>query len=180
MEKRDFADFIQRLYAYLGKSRPLKDQMAEWFSEVHRLPAEFLEWVLPEMKRELDNLPINLPKYLRAMYGKWLNDHPEKQEFFRQCSESWCDGQGIIHAVKVMEDRTVQVTAFRCASCQQSRMPAFEATSRVLKESGWKLDCTEETNKRIQGRPRLEMRRTAPVGEITKSWGEREWLEHSR
>lgn len=177
MTKAAFWNHLKQVYGYYNESRPDKDTMASWFHELERLPDEFLDWAFTWMKKNVESPPFrkNYPRFVFSVWGRWLQENPEKREF-RSCSDPWCDGEGLIHSVKEGEGGTFPVYCFRCGTCQQSRMPAFTTTSKELRLAGYNLDCTDETNKRLAAQPKVERGRIrGNVGEITKTWGETEW-----
>lgn len=174
MIRKKFNAFLERLCEYYRHSVPTGGTLEAWFERVQQYPDEYLRWTYNQITETQEMFPRNLPNTMKALYGKWLIDHPEKREFC-YCSEPWCDGEGLIHAVKEGEGGTFPVYCFRCATCQQSRMPAFMTTSKELKLAGYKLDCTEETNKRLASQPKVERKGRGNIGQLTESWGEKEW-----
>lgn len=179
MDIKKFRGFLKQLCNYYQQSPPREEAQALWFQRVQSYGDEVLRFAYDEITRNHEVFPKNLPNTVGTLWGKWLNDHPERERKYRQCSDPWCD-QGEIHAARENKDGTVTVTAFRCRVCSQSRMAWPEAASVDLEARGWKLDCTEETNRRLAKQVKAGNVVRGNFGKITEAWGENEWLKHSR
>lgn len=180
MTKPKFRAFLKSLCSYYQQKAPLEESQDLWYERVHRYPDEYLRWAYEQITSKQEVFPKNLPNTMGALWSQWLVDHPEQREY-RACSDSWCDGTGIIHAVRLGDDGTVQSTAFKCRSCRQSQMPAFEASSADLKRAGWEKDDLDWRLKRAFDLPKLQNPvRNEAIGNLTKAWGEKEWEQHSR
>lgn len=149
MERNYFDDELDRLLASFSITRHFSDQQkAAIFDSVLEYPNEFMRWGVGRIVDTQDDLPRNLPKFLRALYLEWVREQPSEQkgpvgmeqDGDPRCPE--CGGTGWFHAWKMAGPASAP-TAIRCICnanpADEERVFGPAATRDLLDRNGWTL-----------------------------------------
>jgi hypothetical protein len=71
MDKTELVRAIAQAYGYWRLDKlPSEQQITLWLSQLEHIPGAALNWILPDLYQEHDNLPRNLPKAIKEAYAK--------------------------------------------------------------------------------------------------------------
>jgi len=149
-----FTDLVRRirnaygLTMYRKKAGEEQGEICDFLYEQvgYKIPTEASDWIYDSILRESDKLPQKLHITLGVHLGKWHQAHTKAEDKEYKCVRPECK-DGFLHVVK---DSYAYV--FRCMECnsRQSHSAIPGNTMHGLELAGYRLDCVDETMKRMK------------------------------
>jgi len=93
MNANTFDYFINDLFEYFGRKQPTKNQVGQWYDKVKHLDSGAIAYVKEDFENNLDKIPGNLPKAIKASCQHWMTDHPQEAGAVN-CE--FCEGSGAL------------------------------------------------------------------------------------
>ena len=81
MEQENFKKFLDRLAHYYDRREFFQDKTRnnQYFSKVKHIPGgEVLDFIFDQITDQYEYIPKNLPKAIRAAWGVYKSEHPDK------------------------------------------------------------------------------------------------------
>lgn len=131
MYREELTPLAVRIHKYWGKKIPDSETLDEWHQKVKHIPGGCLGWIAEQIN-SAEKIPGNIPQAIIGLWGEWLRQHPQQQEYKRGCPD--CNG-GYIHCEKEGQEFT-----FRCINCKPTS-PAIVpyVSQRMLLSKGYKI-----------------------------------------
>ena len=153
MTQDQFEDFLESLMVYFNKTGfdKNKKKLRVWYSAVHKIPGEPLNWIQEQIQNDFDGLPTNIPKVIKHYWRMYLEKHPEKRAFENKAHEScpYCHDGLLIFETQEKGYPVPTEKVARCGHCRsddRTGLGDFLTVNDIERAGGWLIQPIKKIN----------------------------------